>query len=108
MHSTENKEDLVNTERGLTRKMSSLKSFYNYFFRNERIKTNPAALVKLPKLHEKEIIRLEIDEVARLFEVDVLFLTVVFKDAERPVGTDFAAGKVDVFAGFGIAENDAG
>lgn len=49
-----------------------------------------------------------VDEVARLFEVDVLFLTVVFKDAERPVGTDFAAGKVDVFAGFGIAENDAG
>ena len=68
-HSTENKEDLVNTERGLTRKMSSLKSFYNYFFRNERIKTNPAALVKLPKLHEKEIIRLEIDEVARLLDL---------------------------------------
>ena len=49
--------------------MSSLKSFYNYFFRNERIKTNPAALVKLPKLHEKEIIRLEIDEVARLLDL---------------------------------------
>ena len=68
-HSTENKEDLINTERGLTRKMSSLKSFYNYFFRNERIQTNPAALVKLPKLHEKEIIRLEIDEVARLLDL---------------------------------------
>ena len=49
--------------------MSSLKSFYNYFFRNERIQTNPAALVKLPKLHEKEIIRLEIDEVARLLDL---------------------------------------
>ena len=68
-HSTENKEDLINTERGLTRKMSSLKSFYNYFFRNERIQTNPAALVKLPKLHEKEIVRLEIDEVARLLDL---------------------------------------
>lgn len=41
-----------------------------------------------------------IDEVAGLFEVDILFLTVVFKDAERPVGTDFATGKVDVFARF--------
>lgn len=49
-----------------------------------------------------------IDEVAGLFEVDILFLTVVFKDAERPVGTDFAAGKVDVFARFGVAEDDAG
>lgn len=49
--------------------MSSLKSFYNYFFRNERIQTNPAALVKLPKLHEKEIVRLEIDEVARLLDL---------------------------------------
>lgn len=67
-HSTESYEDLVNTERGIMRKMSSLKSFYNYFFRNERIKTNPAALVQLPKLHEKEIIRLEIDEVARLLD----------------------------------------
>ena len=67
-HSTENKEDLINTERGLTRKMSSLKSFYNYFFRNERIQTNPAALVKLPKLHEKEIIRLEPNEVAELLD----------------------------------------
>lgn len=68
-HSTDAYEDLVNTERGIMRKMSSLKSFYNYFFRNERLTTNPAALIQLPKLHEKEIIRLEIDEVARLLDL---------------------------------------
>ena len=67
-HSTEKREDLINTERGIMRKMSSLKSFYNYFYRRERIKNNPAALVELPKLHEKEIIRLEVDEVARLLD----------------------------------------
>lgn len=67
-HSTENKEDLINTERGITRKISSLKSFYNYFFRTEKIKVNPAALVQLPKIHEKDIIRLEVDEVARLLD----------------------------------------
>lgn len=67
-YSTDKKEDLINTERGIMRKMSSLKSFYNYFYRRERIKTNPAALVELPKLHEKEIIRLEVDEVARLLD----------------------------------------
>lgn len=67
-HSTDTREDLVNTERGIMRKMSSLKSFYNYFFRHELIKANPAALVELPLLHEKEIIRLEIDEVAKLLD----------------------------------------
>lgn len=67
-YSTDKKEDLINTERGIMRKMSSLKSFYNYFYRRERIKTNPAALVELPKLHEKEITRLEVDEVAKLLD----------------------------------------
>lgn len=67
-YSRDNRGELVNTERGLTRKLASLKSFYNYFFRMERISTNPAALVQLPKIHEKEIIRLEIDEVARLLD----------------------------------------
>lgn len=67
-YTRENRGEMVNTERGLTRKLASLKSFYNYFFRMERISTNPAALVQLPKIHEKEIIRLEIDEVARLLD----------------------------------------
>lgn len=53
---------------GIKRKLSTLKSFYNYFYKKERITTNPAALVELPKLHEKEIIRLDIDEVARLLD----------------------------------------
>lgn len=69
---TEGQEEVTNTERGIMRKISSLKSFYNYYFRHERIKTNPAALVELPKLHDKEIIRLEVDEVARfLDEVEI-------------------------------------
>lgn len=62
-------EDHINKERGIKRKLSSLKSFYNYYYRKEDIRTNPAALVQLPKLHEKEIIRLEPDEVARLLDV---------------------------------------
>lgn len=61
-------QEIVNKERGIMRKISSLKSFYNYFFRTEKLKTNPAALVQLPKLHEKEIIRLDIDEVALLLD----------------------------------------
>ena len=64
----ENNKEMINKERGIMRKISSLKSFYNYFFRVEKIKTNPAALVRLPKLHDKEIIRLDIDEVAMLLD----------------------------------------
>lgn len=65
-----NKEgkEITNDERGKSRKLASLRSFYNYFFRLERIERNPAALVKMPKLHDKEIIRLEPDEVAILLD----------------------------------------
>ena len=61
-------QEITNKERGIMRKISSLKSFYNYFFRTEKLTTNPAALVQLPKLHEKEIIRLDVDEVALLLD----------------------------------------
>ena len=57
-------KEFTNDERGLVRKLASLKSFYNYFYRKEKIEKNPAALVKLPKRHEKNIIRLDVDEVA--------------------------------------------
>jgi site-specific recombinase XerD len=61
-------KDIMNDERGKSRKLASLRSFYNYFFQNEMIQTNPAVLVKLPKLHEKEIVRLDPDEVAILLD----------------------------------------
>lgn len=61
-------QEVINKERGIMRKISSLKSFYNYFYRNERIRNNPASLIQMPKLHEKEIIRLDVDEVALLLD----------------------------------------
>ena len=64
----EQNHEIMNQERGIMRKISSLKSFYNYFFRTEKLTTNPAALVRLPKLHDKEIIRLDVDEVALLLD----------------------------------------
>ena len=60
--------DVTNEERGKSRKLASLRSFYNYFYRNEMIQTNPASLVSMPKLHSKEIIRLEPNEVAQLLD----------------------------------------
>lgn len=61
-------KEITNDERGKKRKLSALKSFYNYFFTTELIRTNPAALVPLPKLHEKEIVRLDADEVVMLLD----------------------------------------
>ncbi len=60
--------EITNTERGKARKLSSLRSFYNYYFQNEKIERNTAELVPAPKLHEKAIIRLEPNEVATLLD----------------------------------------
>ncbi len=62
-------KEFTNDERGKARKLSTLKSFYRYYYRNELIKTNPAALVDMPKIHEKEIIRLDINEVVELLDM---------------------------------------
>lgn len=61
-------EYTTNGEKGLKRKLSSLRTFYAYFYKKELIQTNPTLLVDMPKLHEKEIIRLDPDEVARLLD----------------------------------------
>ena len=57
-----------NKEKGKSRKIASLRSFYNYFYKKQKIKNNPALLIDMPKVHEHHITRLEIDEVARLLD----------------------------------------
>lgn len=61
-------EVVTNDERGKQRKLASLRSMYNYFYKMEMIEKNPAALVDFPKLHKKEIIRLDPGEVAALLD----------------------------------------
>lgn len=61
-------KEITNDERGKARKLSALRSFYNYYFQNELISNNPASLVPIPKRHQKEIIRLEPNEVAILLD----------------------------------------
>ena len=60
----------TNGERGLKRKMSSLRSFYAYYFKREMIHTNPTVLVDVPKIHQKSIIRLEADVGLDIEDVD--------------------------------------
>ncbi len=60
--------EITNQERGKSRKLASLRSFYNYYYQAELIEKNPAVLIPMPKLHQKEIIRLDADEVASLLD----------------------------------------
>ena len=65
---SDDEELITNSERGLKRKMSALRSFYNYYFKRQSISKNPTLLVNMPKLHDKAIIRLDADEVAMLLD----------------------------------------
>lgn len=60
--------ELSNSERGVARKMSALRSFYGFLQKRELIEKNPTLYVDMPKLHQKEIIRLDPDEVAVLLD----------------------------------------
>ena len=68
VYSSPDSTERSNSERGLMRKLSSVRSFYKFFYQIEAIKTNPAAIVKMPKIHDKNIIRLDSDEVADLLD----------------------------------------
>lgn len=59
----------TNDERGIHRKLSSLRSFYHYFNKRQILTSNPSIMVDMPKLHSKEIIRLDQDEVASLLDI---------------------------------------
>ena len=68
VYENDEKKQITNTEKGLARKMSALRSFYSYFYKRQAISKNPTLLVDMPKLHEKAIIRLDTDEVAKLLD----------------------------------------
>ncbi|MBO4569651.1 MAG: tyrosine-type recombinase/integrase [Clostridia bacterium] len=54
-----------NGENGKARKIAALRTFFKYFFKRRIIASNVASNVDIPKLHDKSIIRLEADEVAK-------------------------------------------
>ena len=64
-------EDQVftNDERGIKRKFSSLRSFFLYYQKRDLIKNNPTVVVDMPKLHDREIIRLDSEEVSELLDL---------------------------------------
>ena len=58
----------VNHELAIKRKLCTVRSFYDYLFKNQRISSNVTELVPLPKIHEKPIIRLSKEEMVRILE----------------------------------------
>ena len=60
--------EITNENLGKMRKLSSLRSFYKFLYKNGYIDADPASLVEMPKRKNKPIIRLEIDEVARMLD----------------------------------------
>lgn len=56
-------------ERAKARKLSTVRSLFKYFFNKGLLEANNAAKVTMPKLHDKEIIRLEGDEISSMLDV---------------------------------------
>lgn len=60
---------ITNGDDGRMRKLASLRSFYSYLFKNQYITADVSRLIDMPKRHEKPILRLEIDEIAKMLDL---------------------------------------
>ncbi len=58
-----------NGEKAKCRKLSAIRALLKYFFKKDKIKSNVASKVDTPKIHDSEIIRLEIDEMVKLLDL---------------------------------------
>ena len=60
---------IQNHELGIMRKLCSLRSLFEYMFKNGLVESNITTLIELPKIHEKPILRLEADEMQKMLDV---------------------------------------
>ncbi|MEG1559578.1 MAG: tyrosine-type recombinase/integrase [Clostridia bacterium] len=63
-----NGEEFVNNESTKARKLSTIRAFFKYFYKKGQLLSTVPTFVDPPKLHDKPIVRLEPDEVARLLD----------------------------------------
>ncbi|MCI8632693.1 MAG: tyrosine-type recombinase/integrase [Lachnospiraceae bacterium] len=61
-------EEFQNGEKGKARKLAAVRSLFKYFYRKQLLPSNPASLISTPKIHDKTIIKLDVDEIARLLD----------------------------------------
>ncbi|HCT64829.1 MAG TPA: integrase [Lachnospiraceae bacterium] len=57
-----------NDEKGKVRKLSAIRSMYRYFLKRKKVIANPASIVDAPKIHDKAIVRLEVNEMCDLLD----------------------------------------
>lgn len=55
-------------EKAKSRKLSTLRTFFKYFYRKELLTSDVASKVDMPKLHDQPIIRLEVDEIVKILD----------------------------------------
>ena len=67
-HTKEYDKEITNAENGKSRKLSSIRTLYNYFINKEKLVVNPAQLVNTPRIKDKHITKLEVNEVALLLD----------------------------------------
>ena len=60
--------DYENKENGKLRKLSAIRTMFRFFYSKKKISSNPAALVESPKIHEKPIVRLDVNEMCDLLD----------------------------------------
>lgn len=64
-----NTSSYTNSENGKSRKLSAVRRLFSYLYKVGLVPSNPAELVDAPKIHEKNIICLEPNEVAKLLDL---------------------------------------
>ncbi len=60
---------IENGEKGIARKLSTLRAFFKYYYNKEVLENNVTTRLKTPKIHEKPILRLDQDEALKLLHV---------------------------------------
>ena len=63
-----NGKQFTNNECALKRKLTSLRVFFGYLYKNEKIDENPTLKLDMPKIHNKAIVRMEANEVAQFLD----------------------------------------
>lgn len=61
-------KEMHNEEKGKSRKLAAVRMLFKYLYKKKIIQADPASLVDTPKIHEKAIIRLDVNEVANLLD----------------------------------------
>ncbi len=59
---------ITNHPKAAKRKLCSLRGLYRYFYRQEKITTNPTLKVDMPAVHEGTITRMDVNEVAEFLD----------------------------------------